>query len=310
MPDDAELDLLRRGVSCAAVLEQLAGWRLDARESTRRALKYRRGKGEIIIVNHDGCGWWDATSHAKGDVFSLVRYLEPALSFGQACQMLRRFVGVVPTFPAALRERRPRACSTPAERWVRRPPIQRGDAAWSYLATERAIPATILALASRQDAIRCGWHNSAWFAHRWDGAVTHVEVRSATYKGSLSGGHKTLFRFGATGPALHRLAVLEAPIDALSLAALERVPDEALYVATGGGMGPGTVTALEVLLTELRAAAGLLVSATDANEAGDRFATRHAELAREAGVAFDRLRPPEGLDWNDVLVRARGSPPS
>src|SRR3954454_8860159 len=31
MPDDAELDLLRRGVGCAAVLEQLAGWRLDAR---------------------------------------------------------------------------------------------------------------------------------------------------------------------------------------------------------------------------------------------------------------------------------------
>jgi hypothetical protein len=61
MPDNAELDLLRRGVSCAAVLEQFAGWRLDARESTPRALKYRRGKGEIIIVNHDGRGWWDAT---------------------------------------------------------------------------------------------------------------------------------------------------------------------------------------------------------------------------------------------------------
>ena len=98
-------------------------------------------------------------------------------------------------------------------------------------------------------------------------------------------------------------------MDALSLAALERVPDEALYVATGGGMGPGTIRALEVVLTQLRAAVGLLVSATDANEAGDRFATRHAELAREAGVTFERLRPPEGLDWNDVLVRARRPPP-
>ena len=69
-------------------------------KSTRRALKYRRGKGEIIIVNHDGRGWWDATSDAKGDVFTLVRHLEPSLSFGQVCQMLRRFVGVVPSFPA------------------------------------------------------------------------------------------------------------------------------------------------------------------------------------------------------------------
>ena len=222
MPDDTELDLLRRGVSCAAVLEQLASWRLDARESTRRALKYRRGKGEIIIVNHDVRGWWDATSDAKGDVFTLVRHLEPSLSFGQVCQMLRRFVGVVPSFPATIWACRPKPRSSPAERWARRPAIQRGDAAWSYLATERAIPETILALAARQDAIRCGSHGGAWFAHRCDGAVTHVEARSATYKGSLSGGHKTLFRFGATGPALRRVAVLEAPIDALSLAALEQ----------------------------------------------------------------------------------------
>jgi len=236
MPYDAELDLLRGGVSCAAVLEQLAGWRLDARESTRRALKYRRGKGEIIIVNHDGRGWWDPTGAAKGDVFTLVRHLEPALTFGQVCQTLRRFVGVVPTFPAALRERRPKTRSAPAERWARRRSIQRGDAAWSYLATERAIPETILARAASQDAIRCGSHRSAWFAHRCDGVVTHVEVRSPTYKGSLSGGHKTLFRFGVAGPALRRVAVLEAPIDALSLAALERIPDEALYVATGGGL--------------------------------------------------------------------------
>ncbi len=59
---DAELELFRQGVNCAAVLERMAGgWRLDVRESTRRALKYRRGEGEIIIVNHDGRGWWDAT---------------------------------------------------------------------------------------------------------------------------------------------------------------------------------------------------------------------------------------------------------
>ena len=131
--------------------------------------------------------------------------------------------------------------------------------------------------------------------------MTHVEVRSATYKGSLTGGQKTLFRFGAGGPTLRRVVVLEAPIDALSLGALEHVPDEVLYVATGGGMGPGTMTALQALLTELRGGHGALVSATDANAAGDRFAARHADLAREAEVAFERLRPPEGLDWNDVL---------
>jgi len=50
--------------------------------------------------------------------------------------------------------------------------------------------------------------------------------------------------------------VLEAPIDALSLATLEGVPDQALYVATGGGMGPGTITALEVVLTKIAGGGG------------------------------------------------------
>ncbi len=44
-------------------------------------------------------------------------------------------------------------------------------------------------------------------------------------------------------------------------------------------------------------------SAVDANRAGDRYADRHAELARAAGIRFGRLRPPEGLDWNEVLKR-------
>ncbi|MEA2769302.1 MAG: hypothetical protein QOD93_2264, partial [Acetobacteraceae bacterium] len=102
-----------------------------------------------------------------------------------------------------------------------------------------------------------------------------------------------------------RVVVLEAPIDALSLAAIERVRADTLYVATGGGMGPGTLEALRMTLTRLHEVAGLLVSATDANVVGDRYAERHAALATEAAVAFERLRPPEGQDWNDILVQRR-----
>jgi hypothetical protein len=43
-----------------------------------------------------------------------------------------------------------------------------------------------------------------------------------------------------------------------------------------------------------------------ANATGDRYAARHAELAGTAGVAFERLRPPEGADWNNMLVKGRG----
>ena len=307
--EDAELDLFRQGVNCAALLERMAsGWRLDARESSRHALKYRRGSGEIIIVNHDGRGWWDATSSAKGDVFNLVQHLDPSLNFGQVRLVLRSFVGTVPNYPVALHERAPtKADRTPAERWAHRPRLRRGDCAWTYLAGPRAIPDAVLRRAAEQDCIRLGAYDSAWFAHRWKAEVSQVEIRGPTFKGSLRGGRKTLFRFGEPGPAFRRLAILEAPIDALSLAALEQVRTDTLYVATGGGMGPGTLDALQAVQPRLRAVGGVMVSAADANGPGDRYATRHAELAKAGEVTFERLRPPEGLDWNDVLTQRRGS---
>jgi hypothetical protein len=67
-------------------------------------------------------------------------------------------------------------------------------------------------------------------------------------------------------------------------------------------MGPGTLDALRSTLTHLRQVRGVLVGATDANGTGDRYAKLHATLAADAAVTFERLRPPEGQDWNDVLV--------
>lgn len=69
------------------------------------------------------------------------------------------------------------------------------------------------------------------------------------------------------------MAVAEAPIDALSLAALEAVRPDALYVATGSGVGPGAVEALKTTLRSLSAMPrAVMCSATDANAAGDRYA--------------------------------------
>ena len=56
---DAEIETLKAGVNCAVLLERLPPpWQLDRAESTRNSLKYRRGADEIMIVNHDGRGWW------------------------------------------------------------------------------------------------------------------------------------------------------------------------------------------------------------------------------------------------------------
>jgi hypothetical protein len=54
---DAELEQMRAGVSCAASLEDHPPpWQLDKKESTGRCLKYRRAKGEILLVTHEARG--------------------------------------------------------------------------------------------------------------------------------------------------------------------------------------------------------------------------------------------------------------
>jgi len=307
--EDAELEQFRRGVNCAALLEGWApSWRLDRKESTRRALKYRREEGEVLIVNHDGRGWWDPQSTAKGDIFDLVQYLDPNLNFGQVRRELRRFVGVAPTFPLALSNRTKNEPGVPiATRWMTRLRLRRGSAVWHYLAGARRLSAQVLEAADGADILREGPYGSAWFAHRDDAnTVTHVEIRGPDFKGSLQGGTKSLFRLSRAAPRHSRVVITEAPIDALSVAAIEGIRADTLYAATGGGMGPGTVQAIERLLGQMaQYPDALLAGATDANRAGERYAARHAELAAAAGISFERLAPPAGTDWNDVLVQRR-----
>ena len=303
---DTEIDWLKASVSCAALLERLApGWRLDRAESTRRSLKYRRDPGEIVIVNHDGRGWWDPLSERKGDIFTLVRDLDPGLTFGGARRVLRGFAGIAPVFPETLRAQRTSASDIPVgERWERRRPLSRGSPVWRYLAGQRALPERILVAADAADAVREGPHSSAWFAHR-DGAglVTGIEMRGPAWRGFSAGGTKTLFRLPGGSGSLPRVAVCEAAIDALSLAAIERLRRDTLYAATAGGMGPPTIAALQQLLCNRSTdQAGLLIAATDADTAGRRYADRLAELAAKTGVRFDAIFPPGGLnDWNDAL---------
>jgi hypothetical protein len=303
---DPEIQHLRKRVHCAALLEhQSPPWKIDRKESTKHCLKYRRGSGEILILNHEGRGWWDPQSDAKGDVFDLVQHFEPSLNFGQVRKVLREFIGIAPAFPETLRRRKKNLPdSPPADRWATQPKCTPRSHAWTYLTQHRQLPFRVLAPASAADVLREGPYGSAWFAHRDDaGHVTHVEIRGSTYKGSLTGGTKTLFRFHSGSSPPTRFVLAEAPIDALSLAAIEDLRRDTLYAATGGGMGPPTIEAITHILSQMAAIPGaVFCSAADANAAGDHYALRHQEFAAAAGLAFARLKPPiENGDWNDVL---------
>jgi len=315
---DTELEQLRAGVSCAVLLER-SGYQIDKNGSTAKCQKWRRGSGEIVIVNHDGRGWWDpqrlATEHAsKGDVFMLAQHLDPALNFGHVRKLLRGMVGLAPSYPMLERQHatRDKPAVPVAELWARRSRLRRGSATWDYLTRERALPAAVLRVTDLFDAVREGPRGSAWFAHRGgDGLLTGIDMRGPDWRGFSKQSDKSLFRLpGGTG-ALTRLAVCEAPIDALNLAALESLRADTLYVSTTGGMGPQTLACLEALLQGLAAhPEGVLVAATDADAAGTRYAAHLAGMAEAAGVRSERLVPPGGQkDWNDMVKQRneRGS---
>lgn len=296
--EQRELEELKGRVLCAAVLEK-AGFAIDLKESTRRAVKHRRGS-DIIIVIHEGRGWFDPLSDAKGDVFSLIQHLD-GVAFTDVLVRAAELVGFQAAEPIWQSPRMQRPIVSLAERWRARRALRPGSATWRYLRHERHLPERVLRAAIRQDRLREGPHGSVWAAHVDNGGiVTGWEARGPQWRGFSTGGTKMLFRLGA--PDALRFCITEAAIDAMSLAALEGLRPGSLYLSTGGGWSPATDAAVRTLAAPPGAQ---LVAATDANSQGEVFAGRLREIAEIAGCDWFRLRPP-GDDWNDALREKAG----
>jgi hypothetical protein len=106
-------------------------------------------------------------------------------------------------------------------------------------------------------------------------------MRGPDYRGFSPGGTKTLSRLPgrlrSSTVRTTRLVVAEAPINAMSVAALEHLRADTLYVATAGGMGPGTIATLVRARWALSTQKGAeLAIATDADRPGE-------SLCRAAG---------------------------
>lgn len=292
--DKNDIEELRSKVTCGALLEQ-DGWQVDLKESTRKAVKYRRGEGEIIIVIHDGDGWFDPLSDAKGDVFRLAEHLGAA-SFSEALVLVGTAVGFVASTPEWKRSSRDAPLKSLDARWRARRVPRSGSATCRYLAEVRQIPGGIINTAIAGGILREGPRGSMWAAHQdADGVITGWEERGPDWRGFATGGAKVLFRLG--DPRALRLCVTEAAIDAMSLAALEGLRADTLYLSTGGGWSPATDAAIRALAGKTGA---LLIAATDNNKQGDIYAGRLLALAGELECSGERLRPVAD-DWNADL---------
>jgi len=292
--ENKDIEELRARVPCAAVLEQ-AGFAIDLKQSTRKAVKYRRGD-DIVIVIHEGRGWFDPLSDAKGDVFSLVEHLK-GIPFVEVLDHVASLVGFVPKEPVWTRRSRERDPDLGiADRWRARRRPWRGSMTWRYLRDERGLPDTVLRAAIRQDRLREGPRGSMWAAHvDDDSTVTGWEERGPEWRGFASGGAKVLFRLGPPGAI--RLCITEAAIDAMSLAEIERLRSDSFYLSTGGGWAPATEAAIRALAARPNVQ---LVAATDNNAQGEVYAGRIEAIAVAASCGYERLAPAHE-DWNEEL---------
>lgn len=298
--DKRGIEELRQKVGCAALLEK-DGWKVDVKESTRRAIKYRRDSN-IIIVIHEGRGWFDPLSPAKGDVFSLAEHLG-ADGFVEACDRVADMVGFLPKAPAWRRPARRKVPGSIAERWENRLKPRPGSPAWRYLTEERGLPAEIVKQVIAFDRLREGPRGSIWAAHSDSaGAITGWEERGPQWRGFATEGAKELFRFGP--PESERICITEAAIDAMSLAANEVRGSDTLYVSTGGGWSPATDQAIRNLAKRANVR---LVAATDNNRQGDVYAERVRAIAGDASAEYARARP-RTVDWNEDLKALTATP--
>jgi hypothetical protein len=167
---------------------------------------------------------------------------------------------------------------------------------WRYLTEERRLPASLLELVVRRDLVREGVRGTAWFLHRVGGRPSGWEMRGPSFKGFLAGGAKGVFIFSRSD-APSRVAVCEAAIDALSLAAVECCADNTAYVSTGGGWGD----AGRVEISHLLRTARVVVAATDQGTGGELLARRLEDLAGSHGLLCERRRP-TAKDWNEQLM--------
>lgn len=295
---DKELESLRNLVDCRAVLE-CAGWELDQAESSANAAKYRGTAARIVIVTHQGKGWFDPLADARGDVIALAQYVWGG-SLGHARKALRPLAGIAPQMRTRQHlESYPPAPSTldAPKVWTQAQQLAPGSQGWGYLKDKRGLPASTLHRAIEDDLLREGIYGTVWALHRTSaGEPCGWEMRGPQYKGFSKGGAKALFWIGELATA-RRVAVAESAIDALSLATLEGWPEGTVYFSTGGGFGPQTAEVIHALLP----AASRFVAATDQGVGGELLAQRLRVVAATKCAGFGRLRP-VAKDWNAQLT--------
>lgn len=273
------------------------GFALNRRDSWRGSAVMERGAQDKIIVTRDWDGhyvYFSVKESHSGTVIDLAkRYVSS--NFGEVRKALRRWVSSppAPSLELALPlEKTGRDAVAVSREW---------HAAADYTGHEwlegaRRIPASLPVSARFEGRLKVDGRGNVLFAHfNAGGMLCGFEKKNRDFTGFAAGGEKGL---GASndleGDTV--LVLAESFIDMLSHAAL--FPHQLTrYRSFGGGLNPKQPEIIRAHILALPRGAEV-VAATDADEAGKRFADAIEALC--GGYSFREHRPAAG-DWNDVL---------
>jgi hypothetical protein len=213
------------------------------------------------------------------------------------------------TGSAQAKDSEPRALEMPEDS------PRRWDAVREYLVERRKLPAVLVDRLHERELVYADVYQNGVFvrhslqARSWQrGEVVGASLRGTwgennPFHGLAPGSARDQgwFWIGTGQGPVQRVLLVESPIDAMSLAMLDRAqrgPEGvSIYLSTDGSGGV-PVEALKAVLQS----GGLVAVAFDADVAGEVMAWRVAQQV----PGIERMTPNQGKDWNEALVRPEG----
>lgn len=306
---DAELEDLKHAVDLVAFMAGY-GYQEDRKDGGRTGWCMRRADGDgkvLVTLGHEGYHIYaDQRDTAnKGTIIDFVQH-EHRCSLGEVRKVLRQWCGGA------------RVHDIPA-RQTARITDQKGDAQarqrllalWerehrafrcsTYLVSRGISQATQEAF---RDAFAVGRATGdTLFAYHDTEGLCGIEVRSATKKVFITGSRKGLAFTKGIGTT--QIILTESVIDAMSYAQLFGYSGKQ-FISLGGSCSKGQQDLLIRMLHKAARASKAVITATDADDAGDGY---HAMLlamrsVQGLSVQVDRHRP-DCKDWNDQLLTSK-----
>ena len=307
--DNDELTRFRSGIDLGDFVASF-GYELDNKESNARTRTYRR-ESDKIIVSRGHCGFdifKDCRSEAHGSVIDFAQ-LETGEGLGRTRQRLRAWMGQgnpKDSFPTGPSLKPPTDAPTAADE----PDRKKCEKVWAlaswtpepaYL-LQRGLSSEVLNDARFMDTFRVNGGGAVLFLHRDRQGMVGYELRGfqdgRKLKGFMKDGKRGLWYSNNLREA-KSVVICESAIDCLSH--YELYGWDCAYVSIGGAISMKQKDLLAGLFEKVTARNGLIIVATDNDQAGsDYFATMQTltqtKLKRHA---------PIGNDWNADLQFVR-----